>query len=510
MKNVKQYQVLISTPSDVQEELKSVEKVIDNFNRTFGLYNGIALLPVHWSKDVFPQSGGRPQSLINSQIVNESDFVISVLWTRFGTPTGKYDSGTEEEIEIMLREGKQGFLYISNRSVPLDKVDYSQYEKIKEFKGKYKGKGLYWEYDSIEEFEKILYNHLTKYFMYKGNEVDIDKSNLSIKAYNGDEFSNNIMYYDTNYSEYKYFTSLLEEITETISKINNIKIPLKEEKEKPTAITNEKINDLQQYMTKNVNRDFLSILDEVKVSQEDKEAIEKFVRKYTTLNLSEDFYNLGNCTKKLGGNILTGRTFYEPKGSEQEIEKYNLIHNLLYNIHQFEDLKKYLSYIDNYKKVWFVVANDGERFDEDITINLYLPKNKFIIKEKIENPPIFALDIIKGSIGDLLVPSEKHNIKKYPDYKKHNKFKIENPLASSNEIYQGEIDEFREELEKIFAYNIFNDEDFEIVQFNLSYLKQQEFINFPTFLLLNDSIDEIKYDITSKYNKKVEGVMKVK
>jgi len=238
MKNVKQYQVLISTPSDVQEELKSIEKVIDNFNRTFGLYNGIALLPVHWSKDVFPQSGGRPQSLINSQIVNESDFVISVLWTRFGTPTGKYDSGTEEEIEIMLREGKQGFLYISNRAVQLDKVDYIQYEKITKFKGKYKDRGLYSEYDSIEGFEKNLYNHLTKYFMYKGNEVYIDKSNLSIKAYNGDEFSNNIVYYNTNYSEYKYFTSLLEEITETISKINNIKIPLKEEKDKPAVMTN--------------------------------------------------------------------------------------------------------------------------------------------------------------------------------------------------------------------------------------------------------------------------------
>ena len=73
MRNVKQYQVLISTPSDVQEELESIKNVIDAFNRTVGLYNGVALLPVHWSKDVFPQSGGRPQSLINSQIVNESD-----------------------------------------------------------------------------------------------------------------------------------------------------------------------------------------------------------------------------------------------------------------------------------------------------------------------------------------------------------------------------------------------------------------------------------------------------
>ncbi|WP_270301550.1 hypothetical protein [Terrisporobacter petrolearius] len=47
MRNVKQYQVLISTPSDVQEELESIKNVIDAFNRTVGLYNGVALLPVH-------------------------------------------------------------------------------------------------------------------------------------------------------------------------------------------------------------------------------------------------------------------------------------------------------------------------------------------------------------------------------------------------------------------------------------------------------------------------------
>ena len=47
MRNVKQYQVLISTPSDVQEELESIKNVIDAFNRTVWLYNGVSLLPVH-------------------------------------------------------------------------------------------------------------------------------------------------------------------------------------------------------------------------------------------------------------------------------------------------------------------------------------------------------------------------------------------------------------------------------------------------------------------------------
>lgn len=504
MRNVKQYQVLISTPSDVQEELESIKNVIDTFNRNVGKYNGVVLLPVHWSKDVFPQSGGRPQSLINSQIVNESDFVISVLWTRFGTPTGEYDSGTEEEIEIMLRKDKQVFLYISKRPVQLDKIDQNQYEKIKNFEEKYKSKALYWAYDSVEDFEKLLYDHLTKYFGYKENEQDNDKSSLGIKVYTGQELSNDIIFYNTNYAEPKYFTNLIEEIKKNIDKINNIKLPLKDEKN-----TDENGINLEGGILKDVIAKSLLSVTNANISEEEKETIEKFISKYSISNISDDFYNLGNCTKKVGGNILTGRTFYEPKGSEKEVEKYNLIYNLLYNIYQFEDLKEYLRYIDEYKKLWLVIENDGERFDEDITINLYLPKEKFIMKDDIKNPPIWALDIIKESIGDLLVPSEKYNIKKYTDYKKDTTFIIDNPLESTEERLTKEIDKFRKKLDEIFVYEIYEDKDFKIVQINLSYIKQKTYINFPTFLLLNSNIDEIKYDITSKYNKKVEKSIKV-
>ena len=36
MRNVKQYQVLISAPSDVKDELEAIYLVIEDFNRGFG------------------------------------------------------------------------------------------------------------------------------------------------------------------------------------------------------------------------------------------------------------------------------------------------------------------------------------------------------------------------------------------------------------------------------------------------------------------------------------------
>ncbi|WP_353622123.1 hypothetical protein [Halocella sp. SP3-1] len=61
---------------------------------------------MHWETSAFPESGKRPQALLNKQIVNDSDAAIAIFWTRFGTPTEEYDSGTEEEIEKMLKSDK--------------------------------------------------------------------------------------------------------------------------------------------------------------------------------------------------------------------------------------------------------------------------------------------------------------------------------------------------------------------------------------------------------------------
>ena len=42
---------------------------------------------------------GRPQGIINKQI-GEYDIFIGMMWKRFGTPTGKAGSGTEEEFRL--------------------------------------------------------------------------------------------------------------------------------------------------------------------------------------------------------------------------------------------------------------------------------------------------------------------------------------------------------------------------------------------------------------------------
>ena len=128
--NIKVYDLLISCPSDVSESVDILEKEVVRFNNFFGRFNNIIVRTRYWYRDAYSEFGNHPQNLIDKQIVDSSDMVLGVFWTRFGTPTENYGSGTEEEIERMLDMGKQVFLYFLDKPINPSKVDLEQYNNL--------------------------------------------------------------------------------------------------------------------------------------------------------------------------------------------------------------------------------------------------------------------------------------------------------------------------------------------------------------------------------------------
>lgn len=137
------YDLLISCPGDVLRYAKVVKECVDIFNHTLGKNNNVQIMPKHWSIDSFPQSGDKPQELLNKQFVRDCDAAVAIFWTKFGTPTDKYQSGTEEEIEEILSSGKQVFLYFVDAQINPSEMDLEQFKKVKEFKERYKDRGIY-------------------------------------------------------------------------------------------------------------------------------------------------------------------------------------------------------------------------------------------------------------------------------------------------------------------------------------------------------------------------------
>lgn len=176
---IKVYDLLISCPSDIAPFVSQLETAINYFNNHYGRNNKIGIRSVYWSEDTYSTMGKAPQDIINQQIVENSDMVVGVFWTRFGTPTKKYESGTEEEIEKMIEDGKQVFLYFLDKPIHPSSFDHEQYSKISKFKDKHKNDGIYFTlYDEISLARKF-YEQLELYFNSLIQGADLRKNNIS-------------------------------------------------------------------------------------------------------------------------------------------------------------------------------------------------------------------------------------------------------------------------------------------------------------------------------------------
>ena len=122
---------------------------------------GGVILPVMWETHSTPRLGGRPQEIINPQVVEPSQILVAVFWHRLGTPTTEWESGTVEEIEHFISQGKPALVYFCGRSLPQD-TDVNEWTRLQDFKKKIMDRGLIAEFGTTDEFAKKLDKHLTE------------------------------------------------------------------------------------------------------------------------------------------------------------------------------------------------------------------------------------------------------------------------------------------------------------------------------------------------------------
>ncbi|MEX0728481.1 MAG: hypothetical protein WD065_19570 [Planctomycetaceae bacterium] len=154
--------VMIASPGDVEEERTLVRDVVYEWNSIHSEDRKIVLFPLGWETDSTPMMGGRPQEIINKQILKDCDLLIAVFWTRIGSPTGKAPSGTVEEIEEHVSSEKPAMLYFSSVPVRPDSIDREQYNQLREFKAQCQAKALVVDYESLTDFRQKVTRHLAQ------------------------------------------------------------------------------------------------------------------------------------------------------------------------------------------------------------------------------------------------------------------------------------------------------------------------------------------------------------
>ncbi|WP_068472484.1 hypothetical protein [Saccharicrinis aurantiacus] len=180
------YNVMIASPSDVLKERGITREIVNSWNFINSDKTKIVLLPTGWETHSSPLMGERAQDLIHKQVTDKADLLIGIFWTRIGTKTGDFESGTIEEIERHIKKNKPAMLYFSEAPVRMDSVESIQYKKLMKFKKECFDKGLVETYSTIEEFQARLKDHLmmtiNDHVYFKSLEVPINQNEDLIRV----------------------------------------------------------------------------------------------------------------------------------------------------------------------------------------------------------------------------------------------------------------------------------------------------------------------------------------
>ena len=154
--------VTLCGPGDVSREIEIAEQVIAEWNRTNWEATGCGLISRHWRTSSAPDMAERGQRVIDRQLIDDSDLVVGIFWSRLGTPTGLADSGTVEEIDRATHRDIRTMVYFSKLEAPAQKVDSQQLAQLERFRQRVFGMALASSFTSRRQFEKDFRNHLGK------------------------------------------------------------------------------------------------------------------------------------------------------------------------------------------------------------------------------------------------------------------------------------------------------------------------------------------------------------
>ncbi|MGB9191941.1 MULTISPECIES: DUF4062 domain-containing protein [unclassified Acinetobacter] len=152
--------VMIASPSDVAEERQLVRDAIYEWNAIHSKQFGVMLNPVGWETHVAPEMGNRPQEIINKRILENTDILLGIFWTRLGTETGEYVSGTVEEISRHIASQKLASIYVCDKPIPPSQIT-EQYQKLQVQIREWMPSGVIDFYNDLSNFKQKIKDHLS-------------------------------------------------------------------------------------------------------------------------------------------------------------------------------------------------------------------------------------------------------------------------------------------------------------------------------------------------------------
>lgn len=222
--------IFLACPNDIDAEKEILQKVVDEINIMLSSHVNARLNLLDYKNSIVPDMGAYPQAVINQQITGKFDILIGIFWTRIGTPTKNFESGSVEEIENVINFNSlhqdsqiQIMTYFKTEPINPNLIDVDQLQKLNAFRYSLSNRGvLYDEFSNPQDFEQNLRFHLTQVLLnlssksatFTGN----DKPNIGAIAQDDNlEF---LDYVEINSTETNLASQILDGFGKSLSEMN--------------------------------------------------------------------------------------------------------------------------------------------------------------------------------------------------------------------------------------------------------------------------------------------------
>ncbi len=160
------FRVFLASPSDLEAERKITKEIVDRINSV--------ICEISWTIELLGWEDrlpgyGRPQAQINED-VDACDLFLGVLWRRWGSPTGEFKSGFEEEFERAVNRRQQSDspeIWIYFKRVDDISDPGEQLRQVLAFRERIEQQRelLYRQFNTTNEWADSCHDHLLKYVL---------------------------------------------------------------------------------------------------------------------------------------------------------------------------------------------------------------------------------------------------------------------------------------------------------------------------------------------------------
>lgn len=517
------YTVLLSGPSDVKEYWEIANEVIAKANRTLSSTTGIELYATDWQRDSRADSGAEPQALLNRQIVDDSDIVISFFKERYGTPTENYASGTEEEIKRGLEQGKCVLLYIWEPPENYVPTCNSQFSKIEELKNELGARVMYASFQDEEKLREKLTHDITKLLIDLEGRKLAPKPELSLRSIDIEgNSSDGHLRIVQEYPRSRFNSSALDE------RIRNLFIRIKEapihRPEIPSDSPSPQASKGGQAIGSMSLASINTIMPTAVSINKDDAGLVFSELSGLGLDVTDDIFYFGNLTQQSSFvSYPFGPTLY---GSDDEKEKYETVQGLIEACRLKRSYNDFLNSLEGINALALGITNSGGSPARHVNVEVELPKKSLLATEDIPMPDNYFVghafnegDDLNNFVEYFFGLRESSSYQSYrasavrtesgidipPMYQK-----ITNPITGSNNYLNTQ--NYFEALSWIYANYRFVDStksSTTLVRLVFDRLQQGNTYAFPAILLIHGDLKHpLQYKITAdELDKPIVGTL---